>query len=113
MNGFELQEELYAKLEEANRAVSEMREAGRSKARAEAQYRTAKADRILKLKESGKYPATLITDLAKGTPRVADLKFAFDCAEVEYDVCREVVMLLKRETDVIREQMQREWTQCR
>jgi hypothetical protein len=56
-------------------------------AKSEAEYRTAKAKKILLLKAE-KYPATLITDLAKGDETVASLMLKRDLAKGLVDAQR-------------------------
>lgn len=60
------------------------------------------------LREGG-LPATLIPDVARGDKDVARLKFERDCAQVVYDNAQEAVMVYKKQIDVLREQIEREW----
>lgn len=67
--------------------------------------------KILLLREGG-LPATLIPDVARGDKDVAKLKFERDCAQVVYDNAQEAVMVYKKQIDVLREQIEREWSRA-
>ena len=49
---------------------------------------------------------------ARGDKDVAMLKFERDCAEVVYDNAKEAVNVYKRQIDVLREQIEREWSKA-
>lgn len=100
--------EVWRRAEMLEVALKECKTRGRAAAEAEQSYRVKLAERILTLREDG-YPATLIGDLARGDREVASLKFERDCAEVVYDNAREAVNVYKRQIDVLREQIDREW----
>ena len=89
-------------------ALSEAGKRGRDMSEKEQKYRVALAEKILELRDGG-YPATLIGDLARGDKTVAKLKFERDCAEVIYDNAREAINTYKKNIDVLREQIEREW----
>ena len=92
-------------------ALKECKTRGRAAAEAEQTYRVALANKILLLRENG-LPATLIGDVARGDKDVAKLKFGRDCAEVVYDNAREAVNCYKKQIDVLREQIEREWSRA-
>lgn len=89
-------------------ALKECKTRGRAAAEAEQAYRVALANKILLLRENG-LPATLIGDVARGDKDVALLKFERDCSQVVYDNAQEAVMVFKKQIDVLREQIDREW----
>lgn len=89
-------------------ALKECKVRGQAAADAERTYRIKLAEKILTLREQG-LPATLIGDVARGDKTVADLKFERDCASVVYDNAKEAVMAFKKQIDVLREQIEREW----
>lgn len=89
-------------------ALKECKSRGRAAADAEQTYRVKLAEKILLLREGG-LPATLIPDVARGDKDVARLKFERDCAQVVYDNAKEAVMCFKKQIDVLREQIAREW----
>lgn len=100
--------EVWRRSEMLEVALKECKTRGRAAAEAEQSYRVKLAEKILMLRAGG-YPATLIGDLARGDREVASLKFERDCAEVVYDNAKEAVNVYKRQIDVLREQIDREW----
>jgi len=60
----------------------------------ERDYKMALHQEILKLKSEG-YPATLILELAKGTEKVADLRFKRDISCRRYESAKEIVRSLR------------------
>lgn len=89
-------------------ALKECKTRGQAAAEAERVYRVKLAEKILMLREGG-LPATLIGDVARGDKDVARLKFDRDCSQVVYDNAQEAVMVYKKQIDVLREQIEREW----
>lgn len=112
MNGFELVNALNDTMLQAKQAVNQIVPAARKKAEAEAAYRSALARVELRLKAEG-HAATLVRDLAAGNDGVCQRYVDRIVAEAEYDACREEVMLRKKEVDVLREAIQREWGAAR
>ena len=100
--------EVWRRSEMLEVALKECKVRGKAAAEAEQDYRVALAKKILELREAS-YPATLIGDLARGDKEVARLKFERDCSEVVYDNAKEAVNVYKRQIDVLREQIDREW----
>lgn len=100
--------EVWRRSEMLEVALKECKTRGRAAAEAEQAYRVKLAEKILMLREGG-YPATLIGDLARGDREVASLKFERDCAEVVYENAQEAINVYKRQIDVLREQIDREW----
>lgn len=100
--------EVWRRSEMLEVALKECKSRGRAAAEAERSYRVKLAEKILMLREGG-YPATLIGDLARGDREVASLKFERDCAEVVYENAQEAINVYKRQIDVLREQIDREW----
>lgn len=103
--------EVWRRSEMLEVALKECKTRGRAAAEAEQTYRVALANKILLLRESG-LPATLIGDVARGDKDVAALKFERDCAEVVYENAQEAVMVYKKQIDVLREQIEREWSRA-
>ncbi len=103
--------EVWRRSEMLEVALKECKNRGRAAAEAEQKYRMKLAEKILLLRDQ-KLPATLIGDLARGDKDVAMLKFERDCAEVVYDNAREAVNVYKRQIDVLREQIEREWSKA-
>lgn len=90
------------------KALAEFSRRGKAYAEAEQAYRVALAQKILLLRDAG-FPATLIGDLARGDREVARLKLERDCAESVYDSAKEAINVYKKQIDVLREQIDREW----
>ena len=103
--------EVWRRSEMLEVALKECKTRGRAAADAEQIYRVALAKKMLELREGG-YPATLISDLARGDKEVARLKFERDCSEVVYDNAKEAVLVFKKQIDILREQIEREWTKA-
>lgn len=103
--------EVWRRSEMLEVALKECKNRGRAAAEAEQKYRMKLAEKILELRDQ-KFPATLIGDLARGDKDVAMLKFERDCAEVVYDNAKEAVNVYKRQIDVLREQIEREWSKA-
>lgn len=100
--------EVWRRSEMLEVALKECKSRGRAAAEAEQTYRVALAEKILLLREGG-LQATLIGDVARGDKDVARLKFDRDCAQVVYENAQEAVMVFKKQIDVLREQIDREW----
>lgn len=97
--------EIAGRLDDEVRACAQ---AGAQLAQNERDYRVALAGEQLRLRSQG-LPATLIGDVARGDPRIADLKCARDCSEAVYDAARESINVHKKQLTVINDQMAREW----
>lgn len=103
--------EVFRKSEMLEVALRECKNRGIAAADAEQIYRVKLAEKILLLRENG-LPATLIPDVARGDKDVARLKFERDCANVVYDNAREAVLTFKKQIDILREQIEREWSRA-
>lgn len=100
--------EVWRRSEMLEAALKECRIRGIAAAEAEKAYRVKLAEQILMLREA-KVPVSIIGDVARGNAEVAKLKFDRDCAEVVYDNAKEAIMAYKKQIDVLREQIEREW----
>jgi len=103
--------EVWRRSEMLEVALKECKNRGRAAAEAEQAYRVGLAEKILLLREGG-LPATLIGDVARGDKGIAKLKFDRDCAQVVYENAQEAVMVYKKQIDVLREQIEREWSKA-
>lgn len=92
-------------------AIKECGNRGIAAAKAEQEYRIKLAEKILMLRENG-VAASLVGDVARGDKEVAKLKFERDCSQVVYDNAREAVNVYKKQIDVLREQIEREWSKA-
>ena len=91
-------------------AIVESRRRGLVMVQRESEYYTAKAHESFELLEAG-YANTLIQQVIKGRPKVAEAMSAYHAAEVEYKNAQDAVMAYKKCLDTLREQQQREWNQ--
>lgn len=89
-------------------ALKECKNRGRAAAEAEQKYRVKLADKILELRDQ-KLPATLIGDLARGDKEVSKLKLERDIAEVVYENAQEAMLVYRKQIEVLRDQIDREW----
>ena len=101
-------EEVWRRAALLEAALKECSKRGKAAAEAERAYRVALAEKILLLRDGG-YPATLIGDLARGDREIARLKFDRDCSTVVYENAKEAVLVYKKQIDLLREQIEREW----
>lgn len=107
---FDLNQSLMSTLDQAYSDVDAMRVAGIAKAEERAGYRAALKTRILALRADKAIPAGLIPKVAEGCADVNQAFVKAEIAEAEYDAAKETVMLRKREADILREQLSREWS---
>lgn len=100
--------EVWRRSEMLEVALKECKTRGTALAEAEQEYRIKLAEKILLLREQS-VPVSIISDIARGDKVVAQLKFERDCAQVVYDNAKEAVLAFKKQIDVLREQIEREW----
>lgn len=74
----------------------------------EREYRKALRTAILTERERGT-PVSIVGDVARGIPSIADLKCARDCSEAVYKASQEAINVRKLNIKVIDAQMSREW----
>ena len=108
MNGLDLWNELTAKTALLDTALNELGKRGKNYADAEKSYKIALAKKILLERERGT-PVTIISDVCRGNPEIAQLRFARDVAEVTYKAALEAINVYKIEVNILREQADREW----
>lgn len=85
---------------------------GKEAADCERDYRVELAAEILRLSAEGER-ATLIPDIARGNPDIADLKCRRDCAEVIYKADQEAVNVCKLKIRITEAQLERDWGAAR
>lgn len=110
-DGVGLTSALMDTLKDCNNAIDQLMNDGLAMASARQKYRVALARTQLELREVEKLPATLINDVSRGDPECAALKFDLERCEVAYEATKQRIMLRKREADIIREQINREYAQ--
>ena len=91
--------------EDAKKAKADMVKFGRLKAKADKEYREAKAKAILKLKLEG-IPSTIVKEVVFDSPDVSRLRYERDAAESLYDASKEEVMLRKLRINYLRDQLE-------
>jgi len=103
-----LHKELYQAIQNAKTSLEDAKKWGISKANAERVYRIAKAQKIATDKANG-VQVTIIQDLAKGDENIANLCYERDVAEVMYKASVESVNVYKKEAEIIKDEIKREW----
>lgn len=86
-----------------------LRRTGQQYAENEAEYRKALRIAILEERSKGT-PVTVISDLCRGRPDIAEKKQLRDCAEALYKASNEAIMALKLRIKVVDADIQRAWT---
>lgn len=89
-------------------AIQALSKRGRAYAEAEREYRLALSKMILEERANGT-PVTVISDICRGKPEIARLRFERDCAEVVYKSAMEAINNYKLQIRVLDAQIEREW----
>lgn len=111
-DGFELQTALNETMGYAYEANRRARLEGVRAARLRAEYRCELAKEIARLRANG-VAASLAEKMAHGAAAVSDAAMQADMADVNYQVDREEVNLRKRDADIIREQIARDYSEAK
>ena len=90
-------------------AIRELGVRGRAYAQAERDYRVAMSRKILEERDKGT-PVTIISDICRGTPEIAKLRFERDRAEVVYKSTMEAINGYKLQIRILDAQVGREWS---
>ncbi len=90
-----------------NFAIKELKSRGATKAKAEADYRVALAEKILIERNKG-VPVTIISDICRGDEEIANLKMERDIAEVLYETCLQAIYATKLEINMVMDLMSAE-----
>jgi hypothetical protein len=98
-----------AKRKDLNSCIRALGRLAKSAAETEREYRVELAKAMLKLQAEGK-AATIIPDLARGDPFVADLKQKRDFAEAYYKSNIECINAIKTEMRILEGYMKQEWS---
>lgn len=86
-----------------------LRRTGQQYAENEAEYRKALPIAILEERSKGT-PVTVISDLCRGRPDIAEKKQLRDCAEALYKASSEAIMAIKLRIKTVDADIQRTWT---
>jgi len=104
-----LYNELMDKSKQLDVAVKELRKSAYNYAKAYTDYRIEVAKETLILRDK-KTPVTVTSDLVRGKPSVAKLKFDEILAEGIYKANQESIQAIKLQIRLLDAQMEREWS---
>ena len=104
----DLIEEIGQKTVLLDKAITQLGKRGRAYAQAEHDYRVEMAKKILIERENGT-PVTIISDVCRGNPEIAKLRFERDVAEVVYKSAMEAINGYKLQIKILNDQLDREW----
>ena len=100
--------ELQEKVRLTDQALLQLGKRGEAYAKAEREYRVALQQEILKQRDVGT-PVTIISDICRGTPAIAQKKFERDVAEISYKSALEAINVYKLQIRLLESQISREW----
>lgn len=89
-------------------AVKELRIRGQTYAQAQHDYRVALSKKVLLERDKGT-PVTIMSDICRGDPQIAKLRFERDVAEVVYKAALEAINSYKLQIRILDAQVEREW----
>lgn len=105
--------ELFQELQRLNclldKAINELKERGRNYATAKKEYRIKVSQELLRLRAEN-IPVTIINDIVKGKKEIAEAKEKEIINEALYRSCLEAINVYKLQINIVREQIQREYT---
>lgn len=105
---FELQQERRQLEQQLMDEVEKYQQSGCQLARNESEYRKALRIEILYARANGT-PVSIISDICRGKPEIADLKLARDSAEAVYNASKEAIQALKLRIRILDQEITREW----
>lgn len=105
---YELIDEVRTKSAALDKAISQLVPKGRERAQTERDYRVALRKKILSERAQGT-PVTIISDVCRGDPEIAGLRFEKDMAETMYDAVKEAINGYKLQIRILDAQIEREW----
>lgn len=100
--------EIGAKSSLLDTAIKQLGIRGKAYAQAERDYRIAMARKVMEEREKGT-PVTIISDVCRGNPEIAKLRFERDCSEVVYKSAMEAINAMKLQIRILDAQVEREW----
>ena len=109
---FDLWQDIQADQRLLSRSVSELKERGIAKAKADAAYRALKAKAILEARANGT-PVSIAKEVIYAREDVQKALLDRDCTEVLYDTCIEGINATKLQIRVNEAQLEREWNQAK
>ena len=99
---------LMSLFDETEHEIEAMRESGYEIAKWQSEYRMRVATMTLELRAQGT-PVTIISDIVRGDPEIAELKLKWVCAEADNKSSNHLVFLREKKIDVLNDQIRREW----
>lgn len=111
MSGQELFEEMQEKTMLMDKALEMCGKRGRAYSMSQKEYRIALRKAMLEEREKGT-PVTILSDICRGRPDIAELCMQRDIAEVVYKASMEAINVYKLEANILREQIDREWNRA-
>ena len=103
-----LVEELDNKIKELECAIRRMKDNGIALAQAEHDYKVAQSKEELRMRDAG-LPVTILGDVVRGLPTIADLRQNRDIAQVCYEASKENINALKLQIRILQNQISMEW----
>lgn len=100
--------EIGAKSSLLDMAIKQLGIRGKAYTQAERDYRIAMARKVMEEREKGT-PVTIISDVCRGNPEIAKLRFERDCSEVVYKSAMEAINAMKLQIRILDAQVEREW----
>lgn len=101
-------QELQELIQKLDRGITTLAKNGNLYAQADRDYRVALAQEILLQRNKGT-PATIMSDLCRGKPEIADLRLHRDICEANYKANLEAINVWKIQIKVLENQISREW----
>ena len=103
-----LVEELDNKVKELDEAIKRLRYDGVALAQAERDYKVLLRTEVLKLRDEG-MQVTVIKEIVRGIPKVAELRQNRDIAQTFYEADKELINSIKLQIRVLQSQFSQEW----
>lgn len=105
---FDLQQAIDATSHKTRLDINTIEAEGVEVAKARRAYSTLVAKLSLELRANG-MAVSMVKVAVEGDEDVASARYELDCAEARYKAACEVVNVDKRDIDILREQLNREW----
>ena len=104
----DLLQEIGAKSAMLDAAIRQLGIRGRAYAEAERNYRVAMRKKVMEERANGT-PVTIMSDLCRGDPEIANLRLERDIAQTVYESAKEAINAYKLQIRLLDNQLEREW----
>lgn len=101
-------EDIQKAIDELNKCVSEYKKYNKEYALKERKYRIALSQKLVELRAAGE-KVTHLSDIARGIPYIADLRYERDIAEGLKKSAEEGINFYKIKVKILNDQFAREW----